>query len=143
MRQTFADTGVPRGCSAQADRCCSEPALDQFFVCAGFWSALSAGALRCGSHHHRKRFNCLPTLARLDGRPTAVLAMNRLASPVEKWFPGGDPVMRQLRGGVQSTRLSSGQVVFHPGDACHNYLLLVSGSLRVRLFSPGGREVVL
>jgi len=69
--------------------------------------------------------------------------MNRLASPVEKWFPGGDPVMRQLRGGVQSTRLSSGRVVFHPGDACHNYLLVVSGSLRVRLFSPGCREVVL
>ena len=69
--------------------------------------------------------------------------MDSRASLVEKWFPGGDSVMRQLRDGVQSTRLPAGQVVFHRGDACRNYLVVLSGSVRVQLFSPGGREVVL
>ena len=65
------------------------------------------------------------------------------ASLQETWFPGSDPVMRQLRGGVQSVRLPAGQAVFHRGDACRNYLVVVSGSVRVQVFSPGGREVVL
>lgn len=69
--------------------------------------------------------------------------MAETANLVETLFPGSGPEMRALRAGVQRVRLPAEQVVFHRGDACRNYLVLVSGSVRVQVFSPGGREVVL
>ncbi len=51
--------------------------------------------------------------------------------------------MQQLRAQVQSVRLPAGQTVFHRGDVCRNYLVVVDGSVRVQTLSPGGREVVL
>jgi len=65
------------------------------------------------------------------------------ASLVEALFPGSEPGMRALRAGVLSVRLPAGQTVFRRGDACRTYLIVVAGSVRVQVFSPGGREVVL
>jgi CRP/FNR family transcriptional regulator len=69
--------------------------------------------------------------------------MDSVATCVEQWFSGSEPLMRQLREGVQRLCLPAGQAVFHRGDACANYLVVLSGSVRVQLYSPGGREVVL
>ena len=51
--------------------------------------------------------------------------------------------MRQLRSGVQIVQLPAEQMVFHRGDRCRNYLVVVSGSVRVQALSAGGREVLL
>jgi CRP/FNR family transcriptional regulator len=61
----------------------------------------------------------------------------------ETWFPGDEPAMQELRAGVQSLHLATGQKLFQRGEACRNYLVIMSGSIRVQLLSPGGREVIL
>ncbi|TCK19295.1 CRP/FNR family transcriptional regulator [Thiogranum longum] len=62
---------------------------------------------------------------------------------LDQWFPQDDMVLQQLRRQVQSVQLPSGHTVFHRGDACRNYLVVIRGSLRVQALSSGGREVVL
>jgi CRP/FNR family transcriptional regulator len=62
---------------------------------------------------------------------------------LEQWFPQDDVVLRQLGRQVQRVHLPAGQAVFHRGDACQNYLVVVKGSVRVQTLSAGGREVVL
>jgi len=62
---------------------------------------------------------------------------------LDQWFPGNDTVMQQLRAQVQFVKLAPDQSVFHRGDPCRNYLVVVSGSVRVQALSAGGREVVL
>lgn len=62
---------------------------------------------------------------------------------LDQWFPDQDTVMQQLRAQVQVVQLPAGQKVFHRGDPCRNYLVVVNGSVRVQTLSPGGREVVL
>lgn len=69
--------------------------------------------------------------------------MAQAATLLETLFPGSDPEMRALRAGVQRARLPAGQAVFHRGDACRNYLVVLNGSVRVQVLSPAGREVVL
>ena len=69
--------------------------------------------------------------------------MNNAEQLLEKWFPGNDVSMQQLRAQVQCVRLPAGQTVFHRGDVCRNYLVVVDGCVRVQTLSPGGREVVL
>lgn len=39
--------------------------------------------------------------------------------------------------------LKAGQTVFAPGDACQNYFIILAGSVRVAVTTPGGREIVL
>lgn len=39
--------------------------------------------------------------------------------------------------------LPAGQQVFHPGSICENYLLVVSGVVKVQIMSEAGREVLL
>lgn len=58
-------------------------------------------------------------------------------------FPGDSPKQIALRQQIKPASLPAGQNVFHRGDACQNYLILVSGSVKVQVLSPGGREVVL
>jgi len=62
---------------------------------------------------------------------------------LESWFPGNDVSMQPLRAQVQRAHLPAGQTVFHRGDPCRNYLVVVDGSVRVQALSAGGREVVL
>lgn len=58
-------------------------------------------------------------------------------------FPGDSPEQSALRQQIKPVSLPAGQNVFQRGDACENYLVLVSGSVKVQVLSAGGREVVL
>ena len=62
---------------------------------------------------------------------------------LEQWFPQDDVLLQQLSKQVQQVRLPAGQTVFHRGDTCRNYLVVIHGSVRVQALSAGGREVVL
>ncbi len=62
---------------------------------------------------------------------------------LEQWFPQDDMLLQQLCKQVQQVRLPAGQTVFHRGDTCRNYLVVIHGSVRVQALSAGGREVVL
>ncbi len=48
-----------------------------------------------------------------------------------------------LERGAQLVDLPAGQTVFGTGDECHNYLLVLDGSVRVQMTSESGREIVL
>jgi CRP/FNR family transcriptional regulator len=54
----------------------------------------------------------------------------------------GDVVDRLLAN-AQMVNLDQGRFVFHAGDACQAFLLLLNGEVRVQLTSEGGREVTL
>ena len=69
--------------------------------------------------------------------------MTDTSNILEQWFPQDEVVLQQLGKQVQRVHLPAGQVVFHRGDTCRNYLVVVSGSVRVQTLSTGGREVVL
>jgi CRP/FNR family transcriptional regulator len=62
---------------------------------------------------------------------------------LETWFPGARADMRALRARVQKVDISEGRRVFHRGDPCRNYLVVIDGCVRVQVLSQGGREVVL
>lgn len=53
------------------------------------------------------------------------------------------PVLERLLDGARIVRLDRGRFVFHAGDACEAFLLLLGGAVRVQLTSSGGREVTL
>ncbi len=44
---------------------------------------------------------------------------------------------------AQLIHLPAKTTVFHQGDACHNYLIVISGSVRVFTRAENGREIVL
>jgi len=44
---------------------------------------------------------------------------------------------------AQLIHLPANATVFHQGDACHNYLIVLSGSVRVFTRAENGREIVL
>lgn len=52
-------------------------------------------------------------------------------------------VVNRLLANAQTVRLDQGRFVFHAGDACQSFLLLLNGEVRVQLTSEGGREVTL
>lgn len=55
----------------------------------------------------------------------------------------GQPVLERLLDGARIVRLNRGRFVFHAGDACEAFLVLLRGEVRVQLTSSGGREVTL
>ena len=65
------------------------------------------------------------------------------ASLLDSWFPPADSQLAPLRDRLQSVKLPAGCDVFHRGDACRHYLLVVEGCVRVQALSASGREVVL
>lgn len=50
---------------------------------------------------------------------------------------------RRLAAEARPITLPAGVTVFHDGDACTNYLLVLDGSVRVQKVSSGGREITL
>ena len=62
-------------------------------------------------------------------------------------FPGlsqlEEPIRRTLVERSRVVRVPKGTVVFGPGKAPDNMLLLLDGSLRVQQVSESGREIVL
>lgn len=57
---------------------------------------------------------------------------------------GIEPEARaRLAAEARPVTLPAGVTVFHDGDACSNYLLVLDGSVRVQKVSSGGREITL
>jgi len=54
-----------------------------------------------------------------------------------------DPAWRRSARAAQVVRLPPGTVTFRQGDACQNYVMVVSGSIRVQKNTDTGREIVL
>jgi CRP/FNR family transcriptional regulator len=57
--------------------------------------------------------------------------------------PGGDAALDEFLAAGRIVTLPAGQPVFHAGDACRAYLLVIEGRVPVRLVSEGGREITL
>jgi CRP/FNR family transcriptional regulator len=66
---------------------------------------------------------------------------------VEALFPeltrSGDTVIASVIASARRLALPRGTAVFHVGSACGQYLLVVEGSVRVRLLTDAGHEAVL
>jgi CRP/FNR family transcriptional regulator len=52
-------------------------------------------------------------------------------------------VLRRARQAAQVVSLPAGFTVFEPGAACRNYIVVLSGSVKVRMQAASGREIVL
>jgi CRP/FNR family transcriptional regulator len=69
------------------------------------------------------------------------------ASPWWNAFPAlkdiRDAKWRALMAGAQEVTLPPGVSVFHSGDACHRFLFVLDGSVRVEKIAENGREIVL
>ncbi|MFA7495329.1 MAG: Crp/Fnr family transcriptional regulator [Acidithiobacillus sp.] len=50
---------------------------------------------------------------------------------------------KQLLANTQKTRWDMGHSLFHTGAPCNQYLLVLSGHIKVQQISPEGREIVL
>ena len=55
----------------------------------------------------------------------------------------GDPVNAELFAGAKEVTLPRNTVVFHQGDQCSNYLLVLDGAVKVLSRAENGREIVL
>jgi CRP/FNR family transcriptional regulator len=62
---------------------------------------------------------------------------------LEQWFPETDATLQYLRRQVQTVQVPAGEVLFRRGDVCRNYMVVLSGTVRVQVQSTGGREVSL
>ena len=60
-----------------------------------------------------------------------------------KFFDRGDPLLNRLMRESQSVKLGQDQFVFHSGDICGAFLVVLQGTVRVQLTSASGREVTL
>ncbi|MGF1546510.1 MAG: Crp/Fnr family transcriptional regulator [Thiotrichales bacterium] len=54
-----------------------------------------------------------------------------------------DPSLSALLAAAHRVELNAGQFVFHRGGACENYLLVLTGRVKVTLTAASGREVTL
>lgn len=54
-----------------------------------------------------------------------------------------DPALAAFLASARRVELPAGAPVFHAGDPCRSYLLVLDGRVPVRLVSEGGREVTL
>jgi CRP/FNR family transcriptional regulator len=54
-----------------------------------------------------------------------------------------EAAVQQLRRTAMTITAEPGTVLFRPGDACANYLLMLDGSVRVQMLAESGREIVL
>ncbi|NBB83131.1 MAG: helix-turn-helix domain-containing protein [Alphaproteobacteria bacterium] len=49
----------------------------------------------------------------------------------------------RLAGAAETVRLPAGAAAFRPGDACHAYLMVLDGTVKVATTADSGREIVL
>ena len=66
-----------------------------------------------------------------------------LAKLVPGWAEADAVAVDQLLADAQVVNLDQGHFVFHAGDLCKAFLILLEGDVRVQLISPGGREITL
>lgn len=55
----------------------------------------------------------------------------------------GDRSVDSLMNSAKLVEIPTGRQVFYPGKVCENYLLMLKGSIKTRLISENGREVLL
>ncbi|WP_295388768.1 Crp/Fnr family transcriptional regulator [uncultured Thiodictyon sp.] len=55
----------------------------------------------------------------------------------------GDPATRAVVAGAHRLELPPGQPVFHVGASCSNYVLVLTGSMRVQVIGEDGRAALL
>jgi CRP/FNR family transcriptional regulator len=67
----------------------------------------------------------------------------RLEALVPELVGADDGLLEKLLASAQVVNLDQGRFVFHAGDMCNAFLLLLDGDVRVQLTSAGGREVTL
>lgn len=67
----------------------------------------------------------------------------RLASLIPSVSSVETPVLDALLENAQLVRIKRGQFIFHAGDSCAAFLVLLDGVVKVLLTSVGGREIVL
>ena len=53
------------------------------------------------------------------------------------------PALEKLGHNARLVHASRGDVIFRPGSACDNYLIVISGTVRTSITSENGREIVL
>jgi len=53
------------------------------------------------------------------------------------------PAWETLLGQARIVDIPAGETIYHVGDICENYLLVLDGSVRVQMFSENGHEIVL
>ncbi len=56
---------------------------------------------------------------------------------------GADAAIDRIFDRSRTVTIATGQPIFHAGDECDNFLLLLEGEIRVQLTSSSGREVTL
>ena len=54
-----------------------------------------------------------------------------------------DPATHELFSQAQEVSLPANTIVFHQGDQCSNYLLVLDGSVKVLSRAENGREIIL
>lgn len=67
----------------------------------------------------------------------------RLVTAVPGLADADDAVLGRLLESAQVVKLDHGRFVFHAGDLCQAFLILLDGEVRVQLTSANGREVTL
>lgn len=68
---------------------------------------------------------------------------SQLAALVPELSSADETVSDQLLAAAQVVSLDRDRFVFHAGDLCNAFLILLEGEVRVQLTSAGGREVTL
>lgn len=54
-----------------------------------------------------------------------------------------EPQARELLAALRPTTIPSGTIIFHPGDATHNFPIILSGRVGVYMTGATGREILL
>jgi len=68
---------------------------------------------------------------------------SRLTIAVPELVDGDEAVLDRLLESAQIVKLDHDRFVFHAGDLCQAFLILLDGEVRVQLTSESGREVTL
>ena len=68
---------------------------------------------------------------------------SRLVTAVPGLADADDALLEQLLESAQVVKLDRDRFVFHAGDLCQAFLILLDGEVRVQLTSASGREVTL
>ena len=69
--------------------------------------------------------------------------MQQLDDVLGEFLDSNDPLLEQLTQSAQIVKLEQDQFVFHAGDLCGAFLVVLQGTVRVQLTAASGREVTL
>lgn len=79
------------------------------------------------------------TIARTD----RAISKSELVELIPGWRDADPAAVDRLLADAQVVNLDQGHFVFHAGDLCKAFLILLEGNVRVQLISASGREITL